>query len=125
MKIKVFCPNQNGKIEFTPVELEKLLNDTYAEGQRNCNCHASGITWTNPYVAPYCSTTASNAGTNDAGTNGAGANNPTSANTFKINISNTDAKELSKKVEDFVKQFSAISNGKNDVFSNLAKELNF
>ena len=120
MKIKVFCPNQNGKIEFTPVELEKLLNDTYAEGQRNCNCHANGITWTNPYVAPYCSTTASNAGTNDAG-----VNNPASTNTFKINISNTDAKEMSKQIGDFVKQFSAINNGKNDVFTNLAKELNF
>ena len=122
MKIKVFCPNQNGKIEFTPAELEKLLNDTYAEGQRNCNCHANanGITWTNPYIAPYCNTTASNAGTNDAG-----ANNPASTNTFKINISNTDAKEMSKQIGDFVKQFSAINNGKNDVFTNLAKELNF
>lgn len=54
MKIKVFQTNPNGKIEFTPAELEKLLNDTFAEGQKECNCNKS-ITWINPYLnQPMC-----------------------------------------------------------------------
>lgn len=32
MKIKVFYPNENGKIEFTKQELEKLLDEAYKEG---------------------------------------------------------------------------------------------
>ena len=36
MKIKVFHINENNKIEFTREELEKLLNDTYAEGFNDC-----------------------------------------------------------------------------------------
>lgn len=32
MKVKVFYPNENGKIELTKQELEKLLDEAYKEG---------------------------------------------------------------------------------------------
>lgn len=32
MRIKVFTPNENGKIELTKEELESLLNETYRQG---------------------------------------------------------------------------------------------
>lgn len=38
MKIKVFCPNVNGKLEFTKEELEKILNEAYNDGYRDGNC---------------------------------------------------------------------------------------
>ena len=105
MQIKVFTTNHNGKIEFTKAELEKLLNETYAEGQKNCNC-GNGITWTapNPYTYPtYLSNTDS--------TSAAHTVNAPEAPTIKININDTDAKAASKCI--------------NDVFSKLSKELNF
>ena len=113
MKIKVFTPNVNGKIEFTPAELEKLLNDTYAEGQRNCNC-GSNITWTNPYVAPYIN--CSDSTTTNTSTKGAPA-------TATITLNNTDAREMSKRIDEIIKK--AASKMDNDAFSKLAKELNF
>ena len=111
MKIKVFIPNANGKIEFTPAELEKLLNDTYAEGQRNCNC-GSNITWTSPYLTPYINCNDST--TTSASTNGAPAT---------ITLNNTAAKEMSKHINEIVKNASAKID--NDAFSKLARELNF
>ena len=33
MKIKMFYPNNEGKIEFTKEELEKLINEVYNEGK--------------------------------------------------------------------------------------------
>lgn len=110
MKIKVFSTNQNGKIEFTPEELEKLLNDTYAEGQRNCNC-GSNITWTSPYITPYINCGEST--TTNASTSGAPA-------TATITLNSTDAKEMSKRIDEVIKNATA-----NDVFSRLARELNF
>ena len=32
MKIKIFTPNENGKIELTKEELESLLNESYRQG---------------------------------------------------------------------------------------------
>ena len=32
MRIKVFTPNENGKIELTKEELENLLNESYRQG---------------------------------------------------------------------------------------------
>ena len=111
MKIKVFTPNERGKIEFTREELEKLLNDTYAEGQRNCNC-GSNITWTSPYITPYIN--CSDSATTNASTSGAPA-------TATIASNNADAKEMSKRIDKIIK--TAAEN--NNVFSKLAKELNF
>ena len=113
MKIKVFTPNEKGKIEFTREELEKLLNDTYAEGQRNCNC-GSNITWTSPYIAPYIN--CSDSTTTNTSTKGAPA-------TATITLNNADAKEMSKRIDEVIKGATAKIN--NDAFSKLARELNF
>lgn len=117
MKVKVFTPNHNGKIEFTPAELEKLLNEVYEDGQRNCNCNKS-ITWTNPYIntTPYYSTTCATNSDKDSTTIPA-------INDIKthIAIDSTDAAEISKHIDKFIKNATT----QNDVFSKLAKELNF
>ena len=111
MKIKVFQTNPNGKIEFTREELEKLLNDTYAEGQRNCNC-GSHITWTNPYITPYIYP--SDSTTTNASTSGAPA-------TATITLNSTDAKEMSKHIDEVIK--NTTDKIDNDVFFKLAREL--
>ena len=56
MKIKVFCPNVNGKLEFTREELENLLNEAYSDGYRDGSC--SRI-WT--YTYPTVTLSSSNA----------------------------------------------------------------
>ena len=103
MKIRVFYANHNGKIEFTKAELEKLLNEVYAEGQNDRNC-SKGITWSNPFSYPAYLGDASS-------TSAAHTNNAPEAPTIKININEADAKAVSKCI--------------NDVFSKLSKELNF
>ena len=128
MKIKVFQTNPNGKIEFTPAELEKLLNDTYEEGQRNCNC-AKGINWTSPYVTPYCNTVTANLATENNKEESCECANPSHKTYPSITM-----KELSKEdMERVSKEISSLLNANrslrphevHDVFSNLAKELNF
>lgn len=128
MKIKVFQTNPNGKIEFTPAELEKLLNDTYEEGQRNCNC-PKGITWTSPYVTPYCNTVTANLATENNKEESCECANPSHEAYPSITM-----KELSKEdMERVSKEISSLLNANrslrphevHDVFSNLAKELNF
>lgn len=52
MKVKVFQPNSHGKIEFTRAELEKLLNEVYDGGFRDGEAaqrEKSTWTWTSPY----------------------------------------------------------------------------
>ena len=117
MKVKVFTPNHNGKIEFTPAELEKLLNEIYEEGQRDCNCNKS-ITWTNPYIytTPYYSTTCATNSDED-GTTMAARNDVKT----HIAINSTDAAEPSKHIDEIIKNATT----QNDVFTKLAKELNF
>jgi hypothetical protein len=85
--------------------LEKLLNEVYEDGQRNCNCNKS-ITWTNPYTTPYYSTTCATNGDKDSAT---------------ITINSTDAAEVSKHIDKIIQNATT----RNDVFSKLAKELNF
>jgi hypothetical protein len=48
MKIKVFHPNAIGRIEFTRAELEKLLNEVYEEGRKDCE-RTQPYTWS-PYI---------------------------------------------------------------------------
>ena len=110
--IKVFTVNGNGKIEFTKAELEKLLNEVYAEGQSNCNCDR--FTWTTPYIAPYIN--CSDSITTNASTDGA----PTIAT---ITLNSTEAKEMSKRVDEILKNATAKID--NDAFSKLARELIF
>ena len=53
IKIRVFSPNERGKIEFTKEELQKLLNEVYNEGKMNSYTisYGSNIT-TTPYSYP-------------------------------------------------------------------------
>lgn len=52
MKIKVFYPNQQGKLEFTKKELEELLNEAYHEGyQDGDRKHWYGYTYCNSVTA--------------------------------------------------------------------------
>ena len=56
MKVKVFRPNDNGKIEFTLNELEELLNEIYSEGfadGENSGANKSSYTWTAPGIGTW------------------------------------------------------------------------
>ena len=110
--IKVFTVNANGRIEFTRAELEKLLNEVYAEGQQNCNC--GNITRTNPYTMPYIN--CNDSVTTSASTDSAPA-------TLTIPFNSADAQEMSKRIDEIIKNATAKIDS--DAFSKLAKELNF
>ena len=132
MKIKVFQTNPNGKIEFTPAELEKLLNDTYEEGQRNCNC-TKGLTWTNPYTTPYTtpyySTVATNLATENNKEESCECANPSHKAYPSITmkeLSKEDMEKVSKEITNLLNANRALRPHEvHDVFTNLAKELNF
>jgi hypothetical protein len=127
MKIKVFTPNERGKIEFTREELEKLLNDTYAEGQRNCNC-GSNITWTNPYTTPYCGTVTTNLATENKEESCECANPSHKAypSIAMKELSKEDMERVSKEITNLLNTNRSLRPHEvHDVFSNLAKELNF
>lgn len=99
MKVKVFQPNSHGKIEFTRTELEKLLNEIYDGGFRDgetAQREKSSWTWTPPYVYSD-SLTLTNKTNNTNDTN-----------------STNDASNHTQAVAPII-----------DVFTNLAKELNF
>lgn len=132
MKIRVFYPNHNGKIEFTRQELEKLLNEVYHEGQMDCNCRKS---WT--WATPYCndnnlslSTTAlSNSAT--SATNIIDNSKAESINNVKpivtaIEINEDDISKVAETVKTMLNQNGALTARRiDDVYSTLAKELNF
>lgn len=62
IKIRVFSPNERGKIEFTKEELQKLLNEVYNEGKVDSYTISYGSNITNtPYS--YSTITASNLST--------------------------------------------------------------
>ena len=155
MKVKVFYPNRNGKIEFTPQELEKLLDEVYREGQNDCNCGKSW-TWTTPYYNYKDLSLSASDSTNNAGTIvGPDLSTATYAADSATNIiDNFKAETVAESVEacnpehrpftvtmklkeaDINKAAEAISSllnknqplrahEINDVFSGLAKELNF
>lgn len=114
MKIKVFTPNHNGKIEFTHTELEKLLNEVYTDGYKDGedNARSSSLTWTNPNLGTtpnwgdimYCSDTTSAA---------SGDRKTYTCNSVNVNVD--DIKKISEAINSLSKP--------NDVFTNLAKEL--
>lgn len=52
MKVKIFYPNSEDKIEFTREELEKLINDIYNEGYEDGRSRSEVITVPTP-VYPY------------------------------------------------------------------------
>lgn len=152
MKVKVFQTNPNGKIEFTRAELEKLLNEVYDGGFRDGEAaqrEKSNWTWTPPYIYSKnledsitttgsttnmplvinnktevvddlkcaCDTTAQDKKASDNATN-------VTVKLNGMNISNFD-KEAALKQLDSILNSLGIRNQANDVFANLAKELNF
>ena len=144
MKVKVFYPNREGKIEFTRQELEKLLDEVYREGQKDCNCSKSW-TWTTPY---YNSSLANNSvstattATPDlsVATYAADSNviDDFKAATIKSNDKETKPYSITMKINEAdvnkaAEAFKAMLDQKGaltpqkieDVFSGLAKELNF
>ena len=149
MKVKVFYPNREGKIEFTRQELEKLLDEVYREGQNNCNC-SKPWTWTTPYyngsligngIADITGRTLA-INTSNHATDTTAAIDNTSTDSLKINttgdtkeanpysitlgINEADINKAAETIKAMFNQKGAITTQKiEDVFSGLAKELNF
>lgn len=149
MKVKVFQPNSHGKIEFTRVELEKLLNEVYDGGFRDGEAaqrEKSTWTWTPPYV--YSDNITLTNGTNCTNTidnhtqpidkltctyNTATSKNdtPTAKNAtvdiapISITLGNMDREAARKHINDTVAALRCAQAAPGDVFTNLAKELNF
>ena len=133
MKVKVFYPNREGKIEFTRQELEKLLDEVYREGQKDCNCSRSW-TWTTPY---YIDSLASNSATNaTVTTSNTAIDNPkadatmnnkeTKPYSITMKINEADINKAAEAIKTMFDQKGALTPQKvEDVFSGLAKELNF
>ena len=132
MKIKVFTPNANGKIEFTPAELEKLLNEVYTDGQNSCNCGKT-ITWTNPYLGPTMqyqdektvTTSTSDCTINNDEGSCECANPARKAYTATFNINPEDAKKMSERIDEIFNGLAPSTKTANDAFTKLTKELNF
>ena len=147
MMIKVFETNNNGKIEFTCKDLEKLLNEIYnagyREGKENHNW-----TWTSPYLnnALRSNDSATIASTKTeinkdllAQISGATeskvetpkittTNNSTKPNAYTVTMkcSEADINKAADALHELLNTPGALSSaGINDAFSKLSKELNF
>ena len=140
MKVKVFQPNSRGKIEFTRAELEKLLNEMYEEGRRDCErTHNYPFIYNTPYydsitgTITTSGTTINSTNATDsidkltcnASTEGVDcATNP--AFTLTVGGINTDKinrEKVSQHINDVINNFKSVQT--NDPFTTLAKELNF
>ena len=144
MKVKVFYPNREGRIEFTRQELEKLLDEVYREGQKDYDCGKS-LTWTAPY---YNNSLISNnvatatAATPDLPVTAYAVDNNViddfKAATIKSNDNEANPYSITMKINEgdvnkAVKTLKAVFDQKGvltpqkieDVFSDLAKELSF
>ena len=158
MKVKVFETNHNGKIEFTRAELEKLLNEVYADGYKEGKDSRSW-TWTSPYLnSALCSNDTATittcdtkidkntlnqiAGTTNSDNDACEAANParkpytinttntniTKPNTYTVTMkcNEADINKAADALRELLNNPGALSTAKiDDVFSNLAKELNF
>lgn len=153
MKVKVFQPNSYGKIEFTRAELEKLLNEVYDGGFRDGEAaqrEKSTWAWTSPYVYNNDLSTTTISGTSMPLTINSSTTQPVdkltctlAADTNKnntsiatgatvkttpdgtITVSSIDKGTALKHVNDILASIQQIQNQPGDVFTNLAKELNF
>lgn len=146
MKVKVFQTNSHGKIEFTRAELEKLLNEVYDGGFRDgevAQKEKSTWTWTSPYRYSDSITLTNSTNTTDT------INNYTqpideltctmatddtpiaTCATVKttpdgtITVNSIDKETALKHVNNILASIQQIQNQPGDVFTNLAKELNF
>ena len=152
MKVKVFQPNSHGKIEFTRAELEKLLNEVYDGGFRDGEAaqrEKSSWTWTPPYIYNNDFGTTTTSSTNIPLTinssttqpidkltctyDSATSNNNTSiaknatvdVAPISITLGNMDREAARKHISDTVAALRRAQAAPGDVFTNLAKELNF
>lgn len=165
MKVKVFQPNSQGKIEFTRTELEKLLNEVYNSGFYDgeiAQQNKSTWTWISPHM--YSNTiTSTNSTNNINGTStctidnytktiidnlddctgasdkltgtydSATSKNDTSTAKnaavdiapISITLGNMDREAAKKHISDTVAALRRAQAAPGDVFTNLAKELNF
>ena len=134
MKVKIFQPNHNGKIEFTRAELEKLLNEIYNDGYREGEAagRSQTWTWTSPSIStqPYYTTTTLGV-SNDKNLDKLTCDvvkekvpgvttTATKTPAHTVTMGREDVDKLTQTIN------SLIAGAKpNDVFTNLAKELNF
>ena len=152
MKVKVFQPNSHGKIEFTRAELEKLLNEVYNGGFRDGEAaqrEKSTWTWTSPFIYTNDLGTTTTSSTNVPLTinssttqpidkltctyDSATSNNDTSVAKnatidvapISITLGNMDREAARKHISDTVAALRRAQVTPGDVFTNLAKELNF
>ena len=143
MKVKVFQPNSHGKIEFTRAELEKLLNEVYDGGYRDGEAaqkEKSTWTWTSPYCYNDSITLTNTTNTIDNYTQPIDKLTcaPTTDDTpiatcatvkatpdGTITVNSIDKETALKHVNNILASIQQIQNQPGDVFTNLAKELNF
>ena len=138
MMIKVFETNKEGKIEFTKAELEKILNEIYKDGYNSGyeNGKSKTWTWTTPYYnsltnIPCVNTTTTTTNATKAVDDltcalkdhkpGAGITLKTPSLTF----SPDEAKTISEAFDKAIRNFTNSKTETNDVFTGLARELNF
>lgn len=151
MKVKVFQTNHNGKIEFTHTELEKLLNEVYDGGFRDGVAAQReksnwNWTWTSPYrysdsITPTDGTNCANTidnhtqpidkltCTHGSATNKNDAsvakNSTVDVTPISVSVNSADHKAIEKHVAQMLESISRAQAAPGDVFTNLAKELNF
>ena len=149
MKVKVFQPNSHGKIEFTRAELEKLLNEVYDGGFRDGEAtqrEKSTWTWTSPYRYSDSITLTNDSNianaidnhtqpidnltyTSDSATNKNGTsvakNSTIDVTPISVSVNSTDRKAVEKHISQMLESISRAQAAPGDVFTNLAKELNF
>lgn len=149
MKVKVFQPNSHGKIEFTRAELEKLLNEIYDGGFRDGEAaqrEKTTWTWTSPYRYGDSITLTNGINCTNAidnhtqsideltcahdraiGKNDASVTKSATANIAPISVSvnSTDHKAGEKHLTQVLESISRAQAAPGDIFTNLAKELNF
>ena len=153
MKVKVFQTNSQGKIEFTRTELERLLNEVYNDGFRDGEAtqrEKSNWTWTPPFVynndLGITTTTSStnmplaiNANatqpidkltcTYDSATNkndtSVAKNSTVDVTPISVSVNSTDRKAIEKHITQMLESIGRAQTASGDVFTNLAKELNF
>lgn len=147
MKVKVFQSNHDGKIEFTRAELEKLLNEVYDGGFRDgedAQREKSSWTWTSPYhhynnitLTDAINTTSNHnrpidnlactwaADTNKNNTSLATGATVKTIPDGTITVGSIDKETALKHVNNILSSIQQIQNQPGDVFTNLAKELNF
>ena len=131
MKVKVFQPNANGKIEFTPAELEDLLNEIYSDGfneGESKGANKSSYTWTAPgFGTWYSEVTPSIINSTVTNEHDKGSSKPEKPHfktpVVELKCSPADLEKVTKAVSHLMRNTGIET--KTNVFDKLAKELDF